>query len=156
MALTTGVGSEEVLFSPLQYFGKSPFSSLGRTSLISFTLDELQKSDKSLSKIESLLIKGHVYSIENYDAIVASVSSITNQYRPVYSTYQFISMDSLNWTNPSVIRGLDNLHSFDTVVLENDIVEHHKIFLNKFNESYKKYYNTDIKILKYIKGLFQK
>ena len=103
--------------------------------------EALTLCNKPLSKIRSLLVKGQVFSIENYQECQNACNMLTWQYDRLQAFYAIISSINLNWKNEKVIEYCKNVLELTSEDIEQHIsenqIEYIRFVQNTYNKVYK-------------------
>lgn len=100
-------------------------------------IDSLSQCNESLKKIESLLIKGKVLDLKNYDECINACKSMINVYNAIQGFYVMISRDHLNWDNDVVQETLETvIVNTDHMLLEQTVQDNQKKYVDFVKERY--------------------
>lgn len=69
-------------------------------------LEHLQPCKQALFKVKSLVVKGQILGLNNYEECRRACEMISWQHDRMWSLYVMIGLESLNWENPKVKENL--------------------------------------------------
>lgn len=97
----------------------------------------LDKSMPALSKIRSLVAKGQVLGLRNYNECRDSCVLITWQYDRIQAFSQIIGQTTLNWENPKVQDTVDKVLSIEAEDIETSLQEQNIKLLEFVHTNYR-------------------
>lgn len=100
----------------------------------------LKEAEQPVCRIQSLLVKGQVFDIQNYQMCVDACSHITSQFDRLQFVYVMLTGQSLNWKNPAVVEQLEKMIAITRENIEKHIQENHHAYLAFVKGTYEQEY----------------
>ena len=102
----------------------------------------LKASESSVHRIRSLLVKGQIYNIENYEECRNACNYIVWQYDRLQVVYAVLSGQNMNWEHPKVIESIGNLLEITSDDINNYLEDNQVAFLKFVKAAYAKEYSN--------------
>ncbi|WP_419833475.1 hypothetical protein [Endozoicomonas atrinae] len=102
----------------------------------------LKASESSVHRIRSLLVKGQIYNIENYEECMNACNHIVWQYDRLQVVYAVLRGQNMNWEHPKVIESVGNLLEITSDDINNYLKENQVAFLKFVKAAYSKEYSN--------------
>lgn len=102
----------------------------------------LKACESSVHRIRSLLVKGQIYNIENYEECRNACNQIVWQYDRLQVVYAVLSSQNMNWEHPKVIENIGNLLEITSDDINNYLKENQVAFLKFVKSAYSKEYSN--------------
>ena len=102
--------------------------------------ESLKPCRELLAKIKSLLAKGQVFGLENYNNGYNACNMILWQHERIQGFCLMVESGSLNWDNPKIKKALDNVLTLTSEDIKKNIEEHNVKFLDFVKNNYQKIY----------------
>ena len=96
----------------------------------------LESTSHLVAKIQSLVAKGQVYGFINFSKCQDSIKMLLWQQQRLQVVASIVGSPSLNWENPDVIKGIENMLTVQPDDIENLLQKHNSEFLGFVNENY--------------------
>jgi len=96
----------------------------------------LQPCENTVHKIRSLVVKGQVFNIKDFNECQNACNLITWQYDRLQVVYAILSDQNMNWQHPEVIKHVGNLLDITSEDIENYLKENQVEFLKFVKEAY--------------------
>lgn len=105
-------------------------------------MESLNASENSNLRIRSLLIKGQIYGIENYEECMKACNLIVWQYDRLQALRSMLRGQNMNWEHPKVIEQLGKVLEITAEDINKHLSENQMVFLNFVQSAYKKLYEN--------------
>ncbi|EPJ44487.1 MAG: hypothetical protein OFPI_39750 [Osedax symbiont Rs2] len=104
-------------------------------------LEYLKPCASSVHKIRSLVIKGQIFNIENFEDSINACNMITWQYDRLQVVCSILNSNNMNWEHPKVIESLGHLSNITYDEMQAKLKENQVSYLNFVKASYSSEYN---------------
>jgi hypothetical protein len=101
-----------------------------------FLNEQLEKCSQSVFKIHTLMAKGQVFGLKNYDDCHESCRMLTWQYERIQALSFMIGNVNLNWKNEEVQNSLKATTSLEHDDIQQHVTKYNKKFLVFVKENY--------------------
>ena len=101
-------------------------------------ISELSPCRPIVHRLESLLVKAQVFSIDNFDQCDQACRLIIWQYERLNAFYSILSSPNLNWEHPKISESLDKILEITPASIRSHIDENQVIALNFLRDLYAK------------------
>lgn len=105
-------------------------------------MESLKAAENSVHRIRSLLVKGQIYNIENYEICKKSCNMIVWQYDRLQVVYAILSNQNMNWDHPKVIESVGNLIDITPDDITKHLNDNQVEFFNFVKNAYSKEYDN--------------
>lgn len=102
----------------------------------------LKDSEASYNKIKSLLVKGQIYGIPNFVDGINSCNNLLWQYDRLQAFAVMIGSPNMNWDNPKVNEGLENILDITNSSIDSYLKEHQKVFFEFSRDTFQNQYEN--------------
>lgn len=106
-------------------------------------MNSLKASESSVHRIRSLLVKGQIYNIENYEECRNACNLIVWQYDRLQVVYFALSGQNMNWQHPKVVESVGNLLAITPDDINTYLKENQVAFLSFVKTAYTKEYSSN-------------
>ena len=104
--------------------------------------DDLKDSKKNIAELNSLIVKGQIFSIDDYSIIQNNCEGIINLIRGIEGIALLVSLTNLHWANSKVRERIMPLLNINIQNIQNEFERYQKDYLTKAKEIYTKNYHT--------------
>lgn len=84
-------------------------------------LEHLQPCKQTLFKVQSLVVKGQIFGLNNYEECRQACDMISRQHDGMWALYTMIGIESWNWENPKVKENLALVLKLDAEEMKQQI-----------------------------------
>ncbi len=102
--------------------------------------EHLKKGNDLVAIIESLVVRGQVYSFMNYVICQNSVKMLLWQHQRIQIVASMIGNPSFNWKNEKVIKGIENMLTVQPEDIEEHLKNHNINFIEFVSDNYNDIY----------------
>lgn len=99
-------------------------------------LEHLQPCKQTLFKVKSLVVKGQILGLNNYEECRQACDMISLQHDGMWSLYTMIGLKSWNWENPKVKENLALIIKIDDEEMKQQIRKANVQFITFVGENY--------------------
>ena len=105
-------------------------------------IEALENCEKTVNKLRSLVVKGQVYGIKNYNNCQNACNKIIWQFDRLQVVSIILGSRNMNWEHPKVIKQIKTLLEINPESIESHLKENQKEFIKFVKNAYENEYSN--------------